>query len=126
MKLKKAELGDSFDRIKAFSSKRVTHGAVAYSDMPCIEFTSLFKHQVVTTINPAHELPWSVPEWLAKAEAQSEKNSNDLKRILFERSFACQEALREDFNKYNADPNYEEKETAKDVAWIEKRFRAKT
>lgn len=70
-------------------------------------------------------MQWSVPEWLAKAEAQSEKNSNDLKRILFERSFACQEVLREDFNKYNADSNYEEKETAKDVAWIEKRMKAK-
>ena len=63
--------------------------------MPCIEFTSLYKHLCITSLNPAHEMQWSVPEWLNKAEAQSKKNAVELKKMLFERSFACQEVLRE-------------------------------
>ena len=45
--------------------------------------------------------------------------------MLFERSLACQEALRDEYNLHNADPNWEEKEQAKELEWIEKRFRDK-
>lgn len=62
---KKAEpsVAKNLERIMAFSSKRITHGAVVHHDMPVIEFRGHFRNLDVQETGDFSSLAWSLEQY---------------------------------------------------------------
>jgi len=56
------------ERISKFSSSRVTHKAVSYEDMPCLEFRQVFPKIHSNPVFKPSYMPWSVEDFINRGE----------------------------------------------------------
>lgn len=66
------------DRVLGLSSKRVTHGHQVFTDLPCLEFTTVARKSDIQTLFQPHEMQWSIEEYLKQGEQMSEEGERRL------------------------------------------------
>ena len=61
------------ERITQLSSSRVTHKAVSYQDMPCLEFRQVFPQRHSNPVFKPSYLPWSIDDFINRSEELENK-----------------------------------------------------